>query len=304
MDRLTAIPLRVGAWCLDPRTGQMSREGEVVRVEARTLRLLMYLAERAGEVVSIDELLSHVWSGVVVTPDSVYQGVAALRRMLGDDPKQPQYIATVPRLGYRMIAKVRPLVEEPLDLAPEPAPAGQPPPAATPVYVSGIRPLLIALAVACLAALTVLLLNSKLTGRHSATVASAAAPKSVAVLAFLDLTSQAMAEEYFADGITEELIDKLSKISDLHVAPPTASFYFKGRRATVTDMARSLGVAYMLDGSVRKSGSTLRISARLVRAADGYVAWSETYDRPEGDKLWIQEDIANEVARALRAAIH
>jgi transcriptional activator of cad operon len=303
MDRLTAIPLRVGAWCLDPRTGQMSREGEVVRVEARTLRLLMYLAEHAGEVVSIDELLSHVWTGVVVTPDSVYQGIAALRRMLRDDPKQPQYIATVPRLGYRMVAQVRPLVDEPLDLAPLPAPAGQSAPAATPTYVSGIRPLLIALAVACLAALTVLLLNSKLTGRHPPSTASAP-PRSVAVLAFLDLTSQAMAEEYFADGITEELIDKLSKISDLHVAPPTASFYFKGKRATVTDMASSLGVAYILDGSVRKSGSMLRISARLVRAADGYVAWSETYDRPEGDKLWVQEDIANEVARALGAAIH
>jgi transcriptional activator of cad operon len=301
MDRLTAIPLRVGAWCVDPRTGQMSREGEVVRVEARTLRLLMYLAERAGEVVSIDELLSHVWSGVIVTPDSVYQGVAALRRILGDDPKEPRYIATVPRLGYRMVAQVGPLVEEPFDLAPRPAPADQRPPA--PSYISGTRALLIALAVACLAALTVLLLNNNLAARHPASTASAAPPRSVAVLPFLDLTSQAMTEEYFADGITEELIDKLSKISNLHVAPPTSSFYFKGKRATVSDMARSLGVAYILDGSVRKSGSMLRISARLVRAADGYVAWSETYDRPEGDKLWVQEDIANEVARALGAAI-
>lgn len=303
MDRLTAIPLRVGSWCVDPRTGQMSREGESVRVEARTLRLLMYLAERAGEVVSIDELLSHVWSGVVVSPDSVYQGVAALRRMLGDDPKQPQYIATVPRLGYRMVAPVAPWVEEPFDLGQQ-APAGQPPAPAMPAQGSGTRALLIALAVACLAALTVLLLNSNLAARHPASTASAVPARSVAVLAFLDLTSQAMSEEYFADGITEELIDKLSKISDLHVAPPTSSFYFKGKRATVADMARSLGVAYILDGSVRRSGSMLRISARLVRAADGYVAWSETYDRPEGDKLWVQEDIANEVARALGAAIH
>jgi transcriptional activator of cad operon len=303
MDHLTAIPLRVGAWCVDPRAGQMSREGEVVRVEARTLRLLMYLAERAGEVVSIDELLSHVWSGVVVTPDSLYQGIAALRRMLGDDPKQPQYIATVPRLGYRMVAQVAPLVEEPFELASRQAAANQPPPPA-PTRVNGIRPFLIALAVACLAALTVLLLNGNLAARRPAATANAAPPRSVAVLAFLDLTSQAMSEEYFADGITEELIDKLSRISSLHVAPPTSSFYFKGKRATVADMARSLGVAYILDGSVRKSGSMLRISARLVRAADGYVAWSETYDRPEGDKLWIQEDIANEVATALGAAIH
>jgi TolB-like protein len=103
--------------------------------------------------------------------------------------------------------------------------------------------------------------------------------------------------------MTEELIDKLARIPGLRVPPPTSSFYFKGKQLTVAEMARSLGVAYVLDGSVRKSDTTLRISARLVRAADGYVVWSETYDRPEGDKLRVQEDIAGEVARALPAAI-
>ena len=101
-----------------------------------------------------------------------------------------------------------------------------------------------------------------------------------------------MNEEYFADGMTEELIDKLSKIPGLRVPAPTSSFYFKGKRVTVADVANSLGVAYILDGSVRKSDATLRIAARLVRAADGYVVWSETYDRPLGDKLWVQDDIA------------
>src|ERR1700733_5476044 len=106
MDRLTAIPLRIGAWYVNPTSGQISRDGETVRVEARTMRLLLCLAEHAGGVVSIDELLNQVWSGVIVTPDSVYQAVASLRRLLGDDAKEPAYIATVPRLGYRMVAKV------------------------------------------------------------------------------------------------------------------------------------------------------------------------------------------------------
>ena len=75
------------------------------------MRLLLCLAEHAGEVVSIDELLEQVWTGVIVTPDSVYQAVTSLRRMLGDDPKQPTYIATVPRLGYRMVASVSPWVD-------------------------------------------------------------------------------------------------------------------------------------------------------------------------------------------------
>src|SRR5215510_2830050 len=106
LDRPTAVPLRIGAWRVDPATGQISRGAEVERLEARNLRLLLCLAQRAGEVVSIDDLLGEVWSGVIVTPDSVYQAVASLRRVLGDDPKQPVYIATVPRLGYRMIAGV------------------------------------------------------------------------------------------------------------------------------------------------------------------------------------------------------
>ena len=94
-----------------------------MRLEARTLRLLMYLANRAGETVGIEELLDQVWSGVVVTQDSVYQAVTALRRLLGDDAKQPNYIVTVPRLGYRLIAPVRAAVEEPAPAVPPPRPA-------------------------------------------------------------------------------------------------------------------------------------------------------------------------------------
>ena len=129
-------------------------------------------------------------------------------------------------------------------------------------------------------------------------------PKSVAVLPFLDLTTQDMNEEYFADGMSEELIDKLSKIPGLRVTPPTSSFYFKGKKIKLADIARSLGVAYVLDGSVRKSNATLRIAARLIRADDGYVIWSETYDRPVDNKLNVQDDIASEVVQALRASIN
>ena len=113
MDRVTSIALQVGDWRVDPQLGQMTRGPETVRLEARTQRLLLYLANRAGETVSIDELLDQVWSGVVVTQDSVYQAVTALRRLLGDDAKQPTYIVTVPRLGYRLIAPVHAAVEEP-----------------------------------------------------------------------------------------------------------------------------------------------------------------------------------------------
>jgi transcriptional activator of cad operon len=116
----------------------------------------------------------------------------------------------------------------------------------------------------------------------------------------------------FADGMTEELIDRFSKIPGLRVPPPTSSFYFKGKlwprsdgtpQITIADIAKTLGVAYVLDGSVRTSAARLRVDARLIRADNGYVVWSETYDRPLGDKLWVQDDIAGEVTKALRASI-
>ena len=299
MDRPTSIPLRIGDWCVNPTYGQISRGDEVARLEARTMRLLLCLAQRAGEVVSIDDLLQEVWSGVVVTPDSVYQAVASLRRLLGDDAKQPAYIATVPRLGYRMVAAVSPWVEESI------APSGPAAVADAPRKPGAPRAgaLLPVAAILCIALIVALLLYSN-PANHTPHSTAAAPSKSVAVLPFLDLTTQEMNEEYFADGMTEELIDKLSKIPGLRVPPPTSSFYFKGKKIKVADIARSLGVAYVLDGSVRKSDATLRIAARLIRADDGYIVWSETYDRPLDNKLSVQDDIASEVAKALRSSIN
>jgi transcriptional activator of cad operon len=298
MDRPTAIPLRIGAWCVNPAAGQISRDGETVRVEARTMRLLMYLAEHAGDVVSSDELLEQVWSGVIVTQDSVYQAVASLRRQLGDDAKEPLYIATVPRLGYRMVATVSPWADVPLAPSPAPVVVGS--------TSNGRRAyvLLAAAGALGLGLIVAFLLFSNIESKIRASAAPVAPSKSVAVLPFLDLTSERMDEEYFADGMTEELIDKLSKIPGLHVPAPASSFYFKGKDISAADFAKSLGVVYVLSGSVRESGTSLRVAVRLFRADDGYVVWSETYDRPLEDKLAAQQQIAVEVANAVKTEIN
>jgi TolB-like protein/DNA-binding winged helix-turn-helix (wHTH) protein len=258
------------------------------------MRLLLCLAEHAGEVVSIDDLLNQVWPDVTVTQDSVYQAVASLRRLLGDDPKQPTYIATVPRLGYRMVATVSPWADQNSE---NPTDA----PRSSSRLTSGF---MLAAGAALGLALVFYLLHSKVANNHhSASVAVAPQPqKSIAVLAFLDLT-EGMKEEEFADGMTEELIDKLGKIPGLRVPAPTSSFYFKGKQVTIADIAKALGVAYVLDGSVRKSGARLRVAARLIRADNGYVVWSETYDRSLDDILMVQDDIAGEVTKALRVSI-
>jgi TolB-like protein/DNA-binding winged helix-turn-helix (wHTH) protein len=293
MDQPSGTALRVGEWRVSASSGQISREGQTLRVEARTMRLLLCLAEHAGQVVSIDELLDQVWAGVIVTPDSVYQAVTSLRRILGDDPKQPTYIAIVPRLGYRMLASVSPWVEH---AAPSPGAADG---------ATGARHKSWALLAAGAAVCAALILAFLVYGRIGTLLQAAGTPggavsgNSVAVLPFLDLTSESMDQEYFADGLTEELIDRLSKIPGLRVPPPTSSFYFKGKKVSVTDIAKSLGVDYVLDGSLRKSGATMRIAARLVRADSGFVIWSETYNRRLDDILQVQDDIAGEVTKAL-----
>src|SRR5215471_16002288 len=140
MERSTTTMLRIGAWCVNPGSGQISRDGETARVEVRTMRVLVCLAKHAGEVVSIEDLLNHGWSEVNVSPDSVYQAVTSLRRLLGDDPKQPTYIETVPRLGYRMIAAVSPWSQQPVATSDVPLASGfEPSPSPASTKASGSR---------------------------------------------------------------------------------------------------------------------------------------------------------------------
>jgi TolB-like protein/DNA-binding winged helix-turn-helix (wHTH) protein len=297
MDRPRNSPLRIGAWRVDPALGEISREGEALRLETRTLRTLLCLAERAGQVVGIDELLDEVWAGVIVTPDSVYQAIASLRRTLGDDPRHPAYIATVPRLGYRLVAAVEPLMDD----APAQPPAADFAPDSPPRLAAQRRrpwPWTIA---ALALALVLGLGSGYLSGAFDTFIPGrTATARSIAVAPFLDLTA-AMDEEPFADGMTEELIDRLGRLPGLRVSARTNSFYFKHKRATIAEIARELHADYVLEGSVRKFGRTMRVTAQLVRASDGYLAWTGSYDRPASDILAVQDEIATEVIRALEA---
>ena len=284
---MTASPskLRIGDWVVDPNAGSMSRDGETVRLEARTLRLLLDLAEHAGEVVSIDALLDRVWAGVIVTPDSVYQAVTSLRRLLGDDLKRPRYIATVPRLGYRLVAKVAPWGDD---------------------AVAARRPrgrVAFALAVAALVIASggaVWIVGQTVQMRREAIIA-ARAPITVGVLPFMDLTPD-MDRLPLADDVTEGLIDKLAKNPRLRTPGFRASFLLRGKHASSAQAARVLGVAYLVDGSVRQQGDHVRIAARLIAADSGFVIWSQDYFRPLADTFAVQDAIAAAVGQALAKA--
>jgi TolB-like protein/Flp pilus assembly protein TadD len=129
--------------------------------------------------------------------------------------------------------------------------------------------------------------------------ALAVTDKSIAVLPFVDM-SEKHDQEYFSDGLSEELIDMLTKVPELRVPARTSSFYFKGKQVTIGDIAKALGVAHVLEGSVRKSGNTLRVTAQLIRVDNGYHIWSETYDRKLEDIFKVQDEIASAVVTALR----
>src|SRR5215469_11809384 len=134
--------LRVGGWRVDPDLDELAREGQTIRVEPRTMRLLMRLAAHAGRVVDVQQLLEEVWPNVVVTPGSVYQAIGQLRQILGDVSEHPKYIENLPRRGYRLIASVAPWDTPPAaGTHPSPAPhsLAQPIPS-TAVQQQGVSP--------------------------------------------------------------------------------------------------------------------------------------------------------------------
>lgn len=136
----------------------------------------------------------------------------------------------------------------------------------------------------------------------SAVVAAAPHERSIAVLPLVNMSSD-KEQEYFSDGLSEELLNLLARIPELRVAARTSSFYFKGKDVKLTDLARELQVAYLLEGSVRKSGNRIRVTAQLIRASDGYHQWSETYDRTLDDIFAVQEEIAAAVVKQLKVTL-
>jgi TolB-like protein len=275
------------------------------------MQLLQCLAEHAGQVISVEELLDRVWAGIVVTPDSVYHAVASLRRLLGDDTKEPTYIVNIPRRGYRLVAPVAPWVDAPnvtiQNSLKSSVGSAQ---AILTVARTGspwLRPAIV-LSIVLIVALGYVVVDrfrlSKSVKLQNPATATTTAPsdKSIAVLPFTDM-SESKDQEYFADGMAEEIIDLLARIPSLTVIGRTSSFHFKGANEDLRIVGKELNVGYVVEGSIRKAGSRIRVTAQLIDTRSGTHRWSESYDRDFGDVLALQSQIATSIARALQLAV-
>jgi transcriptional activator of cad operon len=273
---------QIGDWLVNPALDTLCRGTETHKLEPRMMRLLLHLANDAGAVVSVDRLLSEVWTGVV-GPASVYQAVSQLRKLLGDVDPDPTYIATVPRRGYRLVAPVRRGAAEAMSLTTD---------------VVSFAPAARRWLAMVLGGVTLLafILNGSSIWRPSPTEWST----SIAVLPFIDLTAE-KAEQSFCDGLTEELSNRLSQIPTLRVVARTSAFAFRGQGEDVRRIGKALDTDHILEGSVRRSGNHLRVTVRLVDARNGYHLWSDNYDRAADDAINLQEDISRSVAEHLQA---
>lgn len=296
---------RVGNWVIDPAVDEISSRDQVVKLEPRTMRLLLYLVQHRERVVGLPELLDNVWANVIVTPQSVYTTIAQLRQAFGDSVDSPAYIATVPRKGYRLVAAVEempaPSASDQIDSGPVAAASAahrRAEPGLSPPF-----PHRRWRGLAMLAVLGILVSIYQHEHRQSPTLAPPApVPPSIGVLPFLDL-SEKQDSPFLADGMTEELIDMLAHNTQLRVPARTSSFYFKGRTETLAVIAKQLNVAYVLEGSVRRSDGKIRVTAQLIRSSDGFHLWSETYTRNGDDVLAVEDGIAQAVAKTLQARL-
>ncbi|MCC7461042.1 MAG: winged helix-turn-helix domain-containing protein [Gammaproteobacteria bacterium] len=287
-------PFRIGDWRVDPMLDELSRSGQRVKVEPRIMRLLCFLAERPGEVIPADELLDHVWTGVVVGPGSVYQAVAQLRQLLDDTDLPSRYIVTVPRKGYRLVAEIvrnaSAAHTPPPDTAPSTAPA-----AAAPIRsIAKPRFRLYAMAAAAAAACLVLV---------TAFLVPRSAPEApmvpvLAVLPFVDLGNAASGQEFSA-GLAEDLRNSLARLPGVHVLGRGSVARLQADDTDARQIGRTLGATHVLEGTVRPNGSRVRVTASLLNTRDGFQTWTGSYDRSTSDTILVQTQLARAVADAL-----
>lgn len=239
--------LSFGDFRLVPRTGELWRGTEAVKLTPRAAAVLVLLARSAPQLVTKEDLIANVWDSKAVGDEALTSCIRELRRALGDDSHQPRYIETRHRRGYRLLASVVSRQSE----AP-PAPATDKP--------------------------------------------------SIAVLAFANMSGDPD-QAYFAEGIADDIITALSRLPQFRVVARNSSFAFKDRSVDVRQIGRELGVRYVVEGSVQRGASRLRVSAQLIDAVSGNHVWANRYEGAPQDIFDLQDRVTASIVAALEPAI-
>jgi TolB-like protein/DNA-binding winged helix-turn-helix (wHTH) protein len=277
-------PFRFGPFLLEPDERRLTRDGSPVPLTPRAFDTLLVLVERAGRLVTREELLNAVWKDTAVEEQTLTQNIFTLRRALGTMPDGQPYVRTVAKGGYRF--------EAPVERVDVHTPTG-------PVGVGARQPshqialYLVVTAIMALLVVAVFFLRSQRSADVSPRV-------TLVVLPFTNLTGDAN-QEYLTDGLTEEVISRLARAdrARLGVIARTSAMVYKTRPRNVADIGRDVNADYLLEGSVRRAGDRLRVTAQLIRVSDQTHYWARDFDRPSGDLLDLQSDIAGVIASHL-----
>lgn len=288
--------VRFATFQVDLRSGELRKQGVKIKLQEQPFRVLTVLLQKAGEVVTREELRNQNWppDTFVDFENSLNTAINKLRDALGDSADNPRFIETLPRRGYRFIAPVISDQQEKSSVQAKEPKVGDEQPGKNP----RTRRWLVPAVVTVFALLTLAYVSI----RRGAKDAGHLKINSLAVLPLKNLSGDPT-QEYLADGMTEELIGRLAGIHDLRVVSRTSVMRFKDAQTSVPEIARTLNVDAVVEGSVIREGNRIRVHAQLIRGATDEHFWSETYDRDLRDVLGLQSEVAESIALKVKGTV-
>ena len=283
-------PFMVGDWLVEPAIERISKGDFKEKIEPRVMDLLVCLSSKAGEVIAREELESKVWVGMVVGYDALSSAMIKLRKAFHEDSKHPLIIQTVSKRGYRLIAEVKPVnsTTEIVDIHPFKL-----------IEIINNKSLRVGILIVFVMVLIgAIYSGSRLNIQSPLASSENSTPPVIFVLPFVNMSDDPK-QVYFSDGITEDIITDLSRISNLQVMARNTSFRYKGQAVKPIDIGKELNVQYLLEGSVRKAGEQLRINVQLIDTHNGYHVWSNRYDRKLTEVFAVQNELTRNIVNAL-----
>jgi TolB-like protein/DNA-binding winged helix-turn-helix (wHTH) protein/tetratricopeptide (TPR) repeat protein len=308
-DSGSSTRLRFGVFEADLRLGELTKLGKRVKLQEQPFQVLAMLLQNAGELVTRDELRSKLWPQTIVDFDhGVNKSVSKIRDALGDSADNPRFIETIPGRGYRFLADVVAIEERPAGERPiEHRPAGEPASAVeratlTSEHASAPppRPFVGSWRAAALVLFIAVVVGVGWVIRLE--TRPAAALRSLAVLPFRNLSSD-VSQEYFADGMTDELITDLGQVSALRVISRTSAMTYKDTHKPLAEIARELNVEAVVEGSVMRQGDEVRITAQLIRVPADEHIWAHSYEGSIAKTLVLQRDVARAIVDQIGATL-